>query len=105
MGYLFVTVTKYLTKQLNFDLVLTHSLRMQSSKVGVIGSGAGRTGRVMSIVRKLREINAGALFVFWFSSGPRVQSIEGAPLRRLGLSVSTQSMNSIADMAGGLFPR
>lgn len=79
MGYLFVTMTKYLTKQLNFDLILTHGLRMQSSKVGVIGSGAGRTGRVMSIVRKLREINAGALFVFWFSSGLRVQSIEGVP--------------------------
>lgn len=65
MGYLFVTMTKYLTKQLNFDLILTHDLRMQSTKVGVIGSGAGRTGHVVSIVGKQREMNAGALLVFW----------------------------------------
>lgn len=88
-------MTKYLTKQLNFDLILTHGLRMQSSKVGVIGSGAGRTGRVMSIVRKLREINAGAVCFLVFIRAPSPVHRRG-PLSRVGLSVSTQSMNSIA---------
>lgn len=60
----------------------------------------------MSIVRKQREIDVGALLVFWFSSGPRVQSIEGDTPSRVALSVSTQSMNSIYHRHGrGLFPR
>lgn len=60
----------------------------------------------MSIVRKQREIIAGNLLVFWFSSGPQVQSIEGATPSRVALSVSTQSMNSIYHRHGwGLFSR